>query len=345
MEYRTLGRTDLKVSELCLGTMTWGSQNTEAQAHEQLDYAFANGINFLDAAEMYPVPSAAKYQGDTERFIGSWLKKRGNRDQVIIATKVTGPGESVAYIRDNMKHNRAHIRAAIEGNLQRLGTDYIDLYQLHWPDRATNFFGQLDYAHDPQQPGTDLLETLSELSELVSEGLVRHIGVSNETPWGVMKFLALAEAHSLPRIATIQNPYSLLNRSLEVGLSEVMMREQVSLLAYSPLAFGVLSGKYLDGKRPANARLTLYPGFSRYLSEVGSNVTRLYVELAKDHGLDPAQMALAFVNSRPFLGSNIIGATNLDQLKSNISSAALKLNEQVLQDLQQIHKTYPNPCP
>lgn len=345
MEYRQLGKTDLSVSKICLGTMTWGCQNTEAEAHEQLDYAVANGVNFIDTAEMYPVPSDKKYQGDTERFIGSWLKSRGNRDKVIIATKVTGPGESVAYIRNNMKHDRANIRAAIEGNLQRLGTDYIDLYQIHWPDRATNFFGLLDYEHDPSQPGTELLETLTVLGELVKEGKVRHIGVSNETPWGVMRYLALAEKHDLPRLASVQNPYSLLNRTVEVGLSEVMIRENVDLLAYSPLAFGVLSGKYLGGERPAGARLTLFPGFARYLSDLGANVTERYVQIAKDYGLDPAQMALAFVNSRPFLGSNIIGATSLEQLKANIDSANISLSQSVLQDIQRVHQSFPNPCP
>ncbi len=345
MEYRELGKTDLRVSKICLGTMTWGSQNTEAEAHEQLDYAVASGINFIDTAEMYPVPSRAEYQGDTERFIGTWLKKRANRDKVIIATKATGPGGSVSYIRQNMKHDRANIRAAIEGSLARLGTDYIDLYQLHWPDRATNFFGQLDYQHDPSQPGTDLLESLHVLDDLVKEGLIRHIGVSNETPWGVMKFLALAERYDLPRIATVQNPYSLLNRTLEVGLSEVLIRENVDLLAYSPLAFGVLSGKYLNDQRPEGARLTLYPGFARYLGDKAAEVTRSYVELARDNGLDPAQMALAFVNAQVFMGSNIIGATNLAQLKSNVDSASIQLSVTVLDEIQQIHQATPNPCP
>lgn len=345
MEYKTLGHTDLNVSKICLGTMTWGSQNTEAEAHEQMDYAFSQGINFFDAAEMYPVPSLPKYQGDTERCIGSWLKKTGNRDKVVLATKVTGPGESVAYIRKGMKHDRKNIRAAIEGNLQRLGTDYIDLYQLHWPDRATNFFGELDYQHNPAEPGTDLLETLEVLGELVKEGKVRHVGVSNETPWGLMKFLQLAEQHNLPRMATIQNPYSLLNRTLEVGISEVMLREKVDLLAYSPLGFGVLSGKYLGGQRPEGARLTLFPFFARYLSEAGEAATRQYVELARDHGLAPAQLALTFVNSRPFLGSNIIGATNLEQLAANIASANMQLSAEVLDEIQRIHAAHPNPCP
>lgn len=345
MQYRQLGNTDLNVSRICLGTMTWGCQNTEAEAHEQLDYAFANGVNFLDSAEMYPIPTDAKYQGDTERFIGSWLKKRNNREQVIIATKVTGPGEGVAYIRDNMKLDRHNIRAAIEGNLQRLGTDYIDLYQLHWPDRVANFFGEHDYKHEPENDGASLLESLEALSELVQEGKVRHIGVSNETPWGLMKYLALAEQHDLPRMVTVQNPYNLLNRLLEVGLSEVMLREKVDLLAYSPLGFGTLSGKYLKGAKPEGARLTRFPFFPRYQSGLAREMTARYVRLAERYGYSPAQMALAFVNSREFLGSNIIGATTMAQLEANIASDALELPEELLREIDRIHAEQPNPCP
>ncbi len=345
MEYRQLGSSDLQVSRICLGTMTWGGQNSEAEAHQQLDYAFSRGVNFLDTAEMYPIPPAADSQGMTERYIGSWLRKRGNREQMIIASKVTGPGAFVSYIRNNMRLDRHNIRAAIEGSLQRLGTDYIDLYQLHWPDRATNFFGQLDYNHRPEQDGTPLLESLQALNELVEEGLVRQVGVSNESPWGLMSYLALSEKHSLPRMVSVQNPYNLLNRTLEVGLSEVMLRERVDLLAYSPLAFGTLTGKYLDDQRPAGARLTLYPHYARYLTDAGIEATSRYAALAAEWGMQPNQMALAFVNSRAFVGSNIIGATSLEQLQSNLESVTVAPDSELLEAIEAIHRDHPNPCP
>lgn len=251
MEYKTLGRTDLKVSRIALGTMTFGRTNSEAEAFEQMDYALAQGVNLFDAAEMYPVPTDPAYQGNTERIIGNWMKARGTRDQVVVATKASGPGEYVSYIRPNLHFDRANLREAVDNSLRRLQTDYIDLYQLHWPDRATNMFGQLGYQHDPSQDGAPILQTLEALDELVREGKIRHVGLSNETAWGTMKFLQLAEQHNLPRMVSVQNPYGLLNRSLEVGLSEVLLREQLDLLAYSPLGFGVLSGKYLGGARPA----------------------------------------------------------------------------------------------
>ena len=345
MKYRQLGNSDLKVSRICLGTMTWGGQNSEEEAHQQLDYAFSRGVNFLDTAEMYPIPAHSDTQGRTERYIGSWLKKHNNRDQVIIASKVTGPGAFVSHIRDNMHLDRRNIRAAIEGSLQRLGTDYLDLYQLHWPDRVVNFFGQHDYQHQPEKDGTPLLESLEALSELVKDGLVRQIGVSNESPWGVMKYMSLAERYRLPALVSVQNPYSLLNRTLEVGLTEVMQRENVDLLAYSPLAFGTLTGKYLGDQRPAGARLTLFPHYARYLTDAGQHATQRYVDLAKEHGLAPNQMALAFVNSRRFVGANIIGATNLEQLKSNLASIELTLSQDLLKEIETIHLSRPNPCP
>lgn len=345
MDYRQLGKTDIRVSKLALGTMTWGEQNTELDAHQQLDLAWDAGINFVDAAEMYPVPPKAETQGLTEQFLGSWLQKRGLRDKIIIATKVTGPGESFHYLREGPRLSRQHIISAVEGNLQRLQTDYIDLYQLHWPERHTNFFGQLGYQHRVQTDIISIEETLSACEELVKSGKVRHIGISNETPWGMHEYLRLSDQQDLTRIQSIQNPYNLLNRTFEVGLAEMSIREQVGLLAYSPLAFGVLSGKYLGGQRPAKGRLTLYERFKRYTSERAEHITEAYVNLARRYDLDPAQMALAFVNERPFVTANIIGATTLEQLRSNIDSANLYLSDEVLAEIEALHLQQPNPCP
>ncbi|RUR34686.1 NADP(H)-dependent aldo-keto reductase [Vreelandella nanhaiensis] len=343
MQTRPLGRTGIEVSRLCLGTMTFGEQNSEAEAHEQLDRAVAFGINFIDTAEMYPVPPKADTQGLTESYIGSWLKQRGERDDVIIATKAVGPGPE--HIRGGPRMTRAHIHQAIDASLGRLQTDYVDLYQLHWPDRNTNFFGKLGYVHQDDEDATPLEETLSALKELVDAGKVRSIGLSNDTPWGVMRSLYLAEKMDLPRVASVQNPYNLLNRSFEVGLAEIAHREDVGLLAYSPLGFGVLSGKYLEGARPEKGRLTLYERFKRYTSPEAEAATQAYVNLAREHGLDPAQMALAFVNSRSFLTSNIIGATTMDQLESNLASESLKLDDEVLTAIDDIHRRMSNPCP
>lgn len=343
MQTRPLGQTGINVSRLCLGTMTFGEQNTESEAHAQLDRAIALGVNFIDTAEMYPVPPVAESQGRTEQYIGSWLKQRGRRDDVILATKVAGPG--VAHIRQGSRLTRAHIHAAIDTSLQRLQTDYIDLYQLHWPERSTNFFGRLGYHWSEDDATTSLEESLCALKELVDSGKVRAIGLSNETPWGVMHSLQLAERIGVPRVASVQNPYSLLNRSYEVGLAEIAQREAVGLLAYSPLAFGVLSGKYLDGARPAGARLTLYERFQRYNSPLAARATRAYVELAREHELDPAQMALAWINSRPFLTSNIIGATTMEQLESNLASESLVLSDEIVAAIEAIHIETPNPCP
>ncbi|EJL7829213.1 NADP(H)-dependent aldo-keto reductase [Vibrio vulnificus] len=344
MQYTKLPHSTLEISKLCLGTMTFGEQNSQQDAFEQLDYAVAQGINFIDTAEMYPVPPKAQSQGLTEQFIGNWLSKSGKREKVLIATKIAGP-RNVPYIRDNMSLNRRHIHTAIDDSLTRLQTDYVDLYQLHWPQRQTNCFGQLNYPYPDTQEEVTLIETLEALNELVKAGKVRYIGVSNETPWGVMTLLRLAEKHDLPRIVSIQNPYNLLNRSFEVGLSEIGHYEGVQLLAYSPMAFGTLSGKYLDGARPKGARCTLFERFQRYFTPQGLEATNAYVSLARDYGLDPAQMALAFVNQRPFVASNIIGATTLDQLKANIESLNVKLEDEVLNKIQQIGTTYSNPCP
>ncbi|MBY8275309.1 NADP(H)-dependent aldo-keto reductase [Vibrio fluvialis] len=344
MQYTKLPHSSLEISKLCLGTMTFGEQNTQAEAFSQLDYALERGINFIDTAEMYPVPPKAETQGKTEEFIGNWLEKSGKREKVVLATKVAGP-RNVPYIRENMALDHRHIHQAIDDSLSRLKTDYIDLYQLHWPQRQTNTFGQLNYPYPDQQEEVTLIETLEALSDLVRMGKVRYIGVSNETPWGLMTYLRLAEKHDLPRMVSIQNPYNLLNRSFEVGLSEISHYEGVKLLAYSPMAFGVLSGKYLNGARPTGARCSLFERFQRYFTPQGLKATEAYVNLAREFGLDPAQMALAFVNQRPFVASNIIGTTNLQQLKSNIDSLELELSEELLLKIQEIGTLYSNPCP
>ncbi|MCD6007160.1 MAG: NADP(H)-dependent aldo-keto reductase [Pseudomonadota bacterium] len=344
MQQRALGDTGISVSRLCLGTMTFGEQNSEADAHEQLTRAVDAGINFIDTAEMYPVPPRAETQGLTEAYIGSWLKTRGGRDALILATKAAGPGR-MEHIRGGAQLTREHIQQAIDASLQRLQTDYVDLYQLHWPARSVNIFGQLGYTPESDEDATPLEETLTALKELVDAGKVRAIGLSNDTPWGVMRCLQLADTLGLPRVASVQNPYNLLNRSFEVGLAEIAHRENVGLLAYSPLAFGVLSGKYLGGARPAGGRITLFERFSRYTSEAAEQATRAYVDIAHRNGLDPAQMALAFVNSRPFLTSNIIGATTLEQLDSNIASEDLVLSQAVLDEIEAVHRRISNPSP
>lgn len=344
MRYSKLPHSSLEISKICLGTMTFGEQNIEQDAFDQLDYAVDHGVNFIDTAEMYPVPPKAETQGLTEQFIGNWLGKSGKREKVVLATKVAGP-RNVPYIRENMSLNRRHIHTAINDSLQRLQTDYVDLYQLHWPQRQTNCFGQLNYPYPDAQEEVTLIETLEALTELVNAGKVRYIGVSNETPWGVMSLLRLAEKHDLPRIVSIQNPYNLLNRSFEVGLSEISHYEGVQLLAYSPMAFGCLSGKYLNGAKPAGARCSLFERFQRYFTPQGIKATQAYVALAQEAGLDPAQMALAFVNQRPFVAANIIGATSIAQLKANIDSINLELSEEVLTKIQEIGTTYSNPCP
>jgi aryl-alcohol dehydrogenase-like predicted oxidoreductase len=346
MQYRPLGRSELKVSALCLGTMTFGEQNSETDAHAQLDRAVTAGINFIDTAEMYPVPPRAETQGLTERYIGSWLAKRGRREELILASKVAGPADWLGYLRDgHPRLDRANIETALDSSLQRLGTDYIDIYQLHWPDRETNYFGKLGYNHTGEEGVVPIQETLEVLRDLVAKGKIRHIGVSNETPWGLMQYLQLSHSNSLPRMVSIQNPYSLLNRTFEIGLAEISHREQCGLLAYSPMAFGVLSGKYLNRQRPANARVTLFSRFSRYSNPESERATERYVALARDHGLSPAQMALAWVTSRPFVSSNIIGATTLAQLDENLSSLELQLSPEVITGIEAIHQLQPNPAP
>ena len=346
MEYRELGNTGTDVSLICLGTMTFGEQNTETQAFEQMDYALAEGVNFFDTAELYSIPPKGDTYGRTEEIIGNWFSARKNRDKVILASKIAGPGEGwVDHIRDGKtRFTREHIEAALNASLQRLKTDYIDLYQLHWPERKTNYFGPLGYIPEADS-FTPMEEILEVLAEQVKAGKIRYIGLSNETPWGVMRFLSIAEKLDLPPVVSVQNPYSLLNRSYEVGLAEISWREQCGLLAYSPLGFGVLSGKYLHGNSPAGARLTLYPDYTRYSNPQAISATQQYVELAHTHDLNPAQMALAYVNSRPFLTSTIIGATNMEQLRSNIGSIEVRLADETLEEIDAIHSRYPNPCP
>ena len=333
------------MSVICLGTMTWGEQNTEAEAFEQMDYAVAQGVNFFDTAEMYPVPPRAETQGRTESYIGNWFRQRGGRGRIVLASKVSGRADWLPHIRGGPVLSREHIRAAIEDSLRRLQTDYLDLYQLHWPDRNTNYFGKLGYEHDSGEDCVALEESVGAMGELLKAGKIRHWGISNETPWGLMRCVQLAHKLGLPPPVSIQNPYSLLNRSFEVGLAECAHREQVGLLAYSPLAFGVLSGKYLNGQWPAGARLTLFKRFGRYTNPQAEQATAKYVALARDHGLDPAQMALAYVNSRPFLTSNIVGATTMAQLESNIASHGLRLPAEVIKGIEAIHQAQPNPAP
>ena len=343
MEYRKLGKTDIKVSSLCLGTMTWGEQNTQKEAFQQLDRATDYGVNFIDTAEMYPVPAKAETYTCTETIIGNWLRQRGHHNDLVIASKVAGPGRD--YIDGGRMLNRYHIERAIEGSLQRLGVEALDLYQLHWPDRNTNFFGKLGYEHQDGFDGTPVLETLEVLDELVKAGKIKHYGLSNETPWGSMQHITLSEARNKPRAVSIQNPYNLLNRTFEVGLAEIAHREQLGLLAYSPMAFGALSGKYLNNQWPEKARLTLYKYFSRYSNPRAIAATEKYAEIANQSGLNLAQMALAFVTSRPFVTSNIIGATTMDQLESNLKSSELILSEDVLTAINSVHTTHPNPSP
>lgn len=346
MIYTTLPHTDIDVSKICLGTMTWGNQNTEEEGHEQMNYAVDQGINFFDTAELYSVPAHADRWGDTETIIGNWFQKNGNRDKIVLASKIAGKAEMSKFIRTT-GFTPESIRSALDGSLERLQTDYIDLYQLHWPERNTNYFGKRGYEHDVSDHWKDNIhEVLQTLRDLIREGKIRHVGISNETPWGTMRFLMESKVHaSLPRTITIQNPYNLLNRLFEVGMSEIAIREKVGLLAYSPLAFGTLTGKYLGGMRPATSRIVLFPQYSRYNGETASKAIEKYYQLAKVHGLSMTQMALAFVNTRPFVTSNIIGATSMEQLKQNIASIDVKLSDEVLKGIEDIHAVIPNPSP
>jgi len=346
MKYTTLPNTDIKVSKICLGTMTWGNQNTEAEAHEQMDYALEKGVNFFDAAELYPVPANAQTYGHTEKIIGSWFQKTGNREKVVLASKIAGGGDYTAHIR-NGGFIKKNIADAIEKSLQRLQTEYINLYQLHWPSRGVNCFGVRDYPYKTStKEAENHLEIIETLHDSIKQGKIRQFGLSNETPWGTMKYVQTAEQHNLPRPVTIQNSYSLIHRGFEVGLSEVSMRENVGLLAYSPLAQGVLSGKYLYGNLPEGARGTLFPRFiARYRNEGSEKAVALYLEIAKKHGLTLSELSLAFINQLPFVTSNIIGATKMNQLKENINSIHIDLSDEILEEINAVHTLIPNPAP
>lgn len=348
MEYTQLGDSDLRISRICMGTMIWGQQNSEAEAFEQLDCGVDLGVNFLDTAEMYSVPSRAETYGASESIVGNWLKQRGNRNRIVVATKVVGPcGEWMPHIRNGATRlDRHNIEQAIDRSLRRLQTDYVDLYQLHWPQRKTNYFGRLGYVHESTSDWIPIEETLDVLGNLVARGKVRAIGVSNETPWGLMRFISAAEKLGLPRVVSIQNPYNLLNRSFEVGLAEICMRENVGCLPYSPLGFGVLSGKYLQGRDP-KARLNRpeFSRFTRYTNPIPRLATEKYAEIAGRFDLDMARMALAYVSSRPFVASNIIGTSNVQQVRENIASLDLVLSQEVLSAIEEVHKTHPNPAP
>jgi len=325
--------------------MTFGRQNTIQDSYKQLDFSFDNGINFIDTAEMYPVPADLVTQGFTEKYIAKWIKIRKNRKDIILATKVTGFSKRLMHIRNGeTKFKEKDINDAVDGSLKRLETDYIDLFQIHWPERITNNFGKLNYEYSDKET-TSILETIESLSRLIKAGKIRYFGVSNETPWGVAQYLNLSELYNFPKPITIQNPYSLLNRSYEIGLSEFSHRENIGLLAYSPLGFGVLTGKYLNGQMPKNSRRKLFDGYDRYSNTQGGLATYEYVKLAYESGLDPAQMALAFIINKPFVMSTIIGATTLEQLKNNIGSLNVKLSQDVINEIEVIHKKYPNPCP
>jgi aryl-alcohol dehydrogenase-like predicted oxidoreductase len=346
MEYRQLGNTDLKVSMICLGTMTYGEQNTEKEALEQLDFSFENHVNFIDTAEMYPVPPRAETYSRTESILGKWSKLKTHRSQIILATKIAGPGRSMGYIRDGSPRlDKKNFILAVEDSLKRLGTDYIDLYQLHWPDRNTNFFGKLGYEPEEMEKQTPILETLEAMEAVRKSGKVRYFGLSNETPWGVMKFLQLSEKYNLPKIISIQNPYNLLNRTYEIGLAEISHRENIALLAYSPLGFGVLSGKYNYGSQPEKGRLTLFKRFQRYTNEKALLAAEKYCSIAAEYGISPTQLALGYVHYRPFVTSTIIGATTMEQLKENLDSSIMKLKKEIIEKIDTVHTEIQNPCP
>ena len=352
MKKNNLGKTEILVSEICLGTMTWGQQNNEKEAHDQLSYASERGINFIDTAEMYAVPPKKETYGLTEKYIGTWLKNQ-DRSKIILATKIAGRTSNVPsgppgldWIRQGPRLNEKHIFQAIENSLKRLNTEYIDLYQIHWPERTVNSFGQLGYIHNPREDDIKIEVTLEALAKAVDKGLIKYVGLSNETPWGVMKFISVAKEFNLPRVVSIQNPYSLLNRSFEAGLSEIAINEEVGLLPYSPLAGGVLSGKYLNGKKPENARMTLFERMrGRYSNQHAEKAVLEYQKIAVKYNLNLTQMAINFVTKQNFVTSNIIGATSITQLEENINSLDCKLNEEIMAEIEKVHKIYTYPCP
>lgn len=346
MKYAKLPGTDIKVSKICLGTMNWGKQNTETEGHEQMDYALDREINFFDTAELYAIPIEKETQGSTEKIMGTWFKKTGNRDKIILASKIVGPPTvNKHYIREEGFSKQA-FDDAIHGSLKRMQTDYIDLYQLHWPDRNTNFFGKRGYIHDADEKWKDNInEILHTLDGYIKQGKIRYIGLSNDVAWSTMRYLEEAKYNGLPRLSTVQNPYNLLNRLYEADLAEVSMREDVGLLPYSPLAFGRLTDKFIDGVGIENARITLFENMARYNGENSLKATKMYYDLAKANGMSLATMSLAFINQQPFVTSNIIGATTMEQLKENIDSIDVTLSDEVMQGINDIHELIPNPAP
>ena len=345
MKYNTLPNTDTKISKICLGTMTFGEQNTEAEGHAQMDYALEKGINFFDTAEMYSVPGRKETYGSTEKIIGTWFKKSGKREEVFLASKIAGPNPGLSYIRENMDFSPASIALSLEKSLTRLQTDYIDLYQLHWPERKTNFFGQRGFKVQHDAWEDNIQNVLETLDGFIKAGKIKHIGLSNETPWGIMRFLEESKYQKLPSIKTVQNPYSLLNRLFENASAEICIRENVGLLAYSPMAFGVLSGKFLTGESLPNSRIKLFPQFARYNSAQCAEATRLYQEIAIKNGLTLTELSLAFVTQQAFVTSTIIGATTMEQLKENIATIDVVLSDEILKEINAVQAIIPDPAP
>ena len=345
MNYRKLGNTELDVSAICLGTMTWGEQNNQKEAFEQMDYAIDHGINFFDTAELYAIPPNKKTYGKTEEIIGNWFEQKNNREKIILATKISGPGPS--WIRGGgLQYTKENIEKSVNDSLKRLKTDFIDLFQLHWPERNTNYFGKLGYEHKEEKKWNDFKSILEILKKIIDQGKIRYIGLSNETAWGLSKFLEISKSFNLPKMMSVQNPYNLLNRTYEVGLAEISIREKSGLLAYSPLAFGFLSGKYRNNNLPDKSRMKLFGEFfSRYKSDNSIKAIEDYYKIAKKYNLSLAQMSLAFINSRTFVTSNIIGATTMKQLKENLASINIKLNKEIIEEINSIHKNIPNPAP
>ncbi len=345
MNYRKLGNTELQVSTICLGTMTWGEQNTQNEGFEQMDYALDHGINFFDTAELYAVPPKKETYGKTEEIIGNWFKLKKNRKKVILASKISGPG--LSWIRGGENQfDKKNINLAVEGSLKRLNTDYIDLYQLHWPERSTNYFGKLGYEHEDKKDWNDFETILDSLNDLIKSGKIRYIGLSNETAWGLSKFLEISSSKNLPRIVSVQNPYNLLNRTYEVGIAEISIREKSGLLAYSPLASGILTGKYRNGALPDGSRMKLFSDrFPRYKTANATNAVEEYYKIAKNFDINLAQMCLKFCEMQKFMTSVIIGATTMEQLKTDVESVNVKINNEVLKKINDIHKLIPNPCP
>ncbi|MGA9638709.1 NADP(H)-dependent aldo-keto reductase [Flavobacterium sp.] len=345
MKYNKLPHTNIKISEVCLGTMTFGQQNTQAEGHAQMDYAFDKGVNFFDTAEMYSIPGHKDTYGSTEKIIGTWFKNSGKREKVVLASKIAGPSPIFGYMREKLDFSPKSIQYALDNSLKRLQTDYIDLYQLHWPERKTNCFGKRGFKVEGDEWEDNIHQVLETLDGFIKQGKIKNIGVSNENAWGIMRFLEESKYHDLPRITTIQNPYSLLNRQFETASAEVCYREDVGLLAYSPLAFGVLSGKFLSDEKHPKARINLFPQYSRYSSEQCTQATHMYEGIAKNHGLTLTQLALAFVNNQPYVASTIIGATTMPQLKENIDAFTIKLSDEILHQIDAVQAVFPDPAP